>query len=138
MGRSRRNLLRTASAISSKGIPNAMMGAAMPNMVADFWLHTTPKQPSRKPIVRLPQSPRKIDAGLLLYTSIPSREPASGAITTARVWLPSRIAATSMVTAARNPAPAVSPSTPSIRLNALVQMINQATVTRKLTALPAG
>ena len=35
------------------------------------------RQPARYPSVRLPQSPRKIEAGLLLKTKKPSRQPIS-------------------------------------------------------------
>jgi hypothetical protein len=41
-------------------------GAVIPSTVADFWDQTTPKHPSRKPTVILPQSPMKMDAGLKL------------------------------------------------------------------------
>jgi hypothetical protein len=41
-------------------------GAVIPRIVAAFWLQTTPKQPSRKPIKRLPESPREMVAGLKL------------------------------------------------------------------------
>ena len=48
------------------GMARAIKGAVIPSTVADLWLQTAPKQPNRKPMSRLPQSPRKIDAGLKL------------------------------------------------------------------------
>jgi hypothetical protein len=55
-----------ASAVSSSGMASAIRGAVIPSSVADFWDQTTPKHPSRKPTVILPQSPMKMDAGLKL------------------------------------------------------------------------
>src|ERR1039458_7022695 len=47
-------------------VASAMSGAVMPRRVADFWDQMMPKHPRRKPILRLPESPRKIEAGLRL------------------------------------------------------------------------
>ena len=66
------------------GTDSAMTGAVIPSNVADLLLQTTPKQPSRKPINRLPASPRKIDAGLKLSRKNPNSAPASGAVASAR------------------------------------------------------
>ena len=68
--------------------------------------------------VRLPESPRKIDAGLKLYRRNPSSAPASGTVANASAMLPFNSAPSRIVTVANSPAPAASPSTPSIRLNA--------------------
>ena len=66
-------------------------GAVIPKIVADFWLQTTPKHPNRKPIVRLPESPRKIEAGLKLYRRNPSRAPTKG-VTGPLTYFPSSAA----------------------------------------------
>ena len=48
-----------------------MSGAVMPRIVADFWLQITPKEPSKKPVSKLPESPRKIVAGLKALPFLP-------------------------------------------------------------------
>src|SRR5207249_6304238 len=55
------------------------------------------RHPSRNPIVRLPQSPRKIEAGLKLYRRNASRAPTRGAVASARVAFCCRRAAASVV-----------------------------------------
>src|SRR5437867_12946456 len=118
--------------VSSNGTDNAINGAVMPSSVADFWLHTAAKHPSRKPIVRLPQSPRKIDAGLKLYRRNASSAPTSGAVASASAALLCSSAAASVVNEANKPMPVARPSIPSMRLNALEQATSQTTVIGKL------
>ena len=52
--------------VSAIGNPSANTGAVMPKIVADFCVQMMPKLPKRKPINKLPLSPRKIEAGLKL------------------------------------------------------------------------
>ncbi len=57
-----------------------MAGAAIPNMLPAWSPQIRLKQPSTKPTVRLPQSPRKIVAGLKLYRRKANSAPAKGAV----------------------------------------------------------
>jgi len=61
-----RNLRATERQTSRRGRATAMAGAANATTVAEVWLQMIPYAPSRKPISKLPESPRKIDAGLKL------------------------------------------------------------------------
>src|ERR1035441_1335623 len=70
---------------------------------------------------RLPQSPKKTVAGLKLYRRKPRRAAARGAVARASGTLCWSSAAIRVVRVAKNPTPAARPSTPSMRLKALVQ-----------------
>ena len=66
MGALRKNRRTTAKPTSVSGSASAISGAANPTSVTVCWLHTSPKQPNMKPTVKLPQSPKKTEAGLKL------------------------------------------------------------------------
>ena len=77
------------------------------------------RQPARYPSVRLPQSPRKIDAGLLLKTKKPSKHPINNVDVHVTIKFPPRKLT---IETANNPVivtPVAKPSRPSIKLTAL-------------------
>ena len=73
------------------------------------------KQPARYPRVRLPQSPRKIEAGRLLYTKKPSRHPISKVDIQVTEEMPAKYPTTDTAKSPKSYARCKS-SNPSIRL----------------------
>src|ERR1039457_4964100 len=71
-------------------------------------------------------------AGLKLKHKKASRHPARGSVAIQRAAPPSARAPTKIVNVETKPIPAARPSSPSTRLNALVQATNQIMVIRKL------
>ena len=96
------------------------MGIATATAVGAFCDPAIAMALSRNPISKLPQSPRKIDAGLKLYRKNPAIAPAN-AVVNSRMPVLWKMIATMHVTTVENSAdPAASPSSPSIKLNAFV------------------
>src|SRR6266496_2283961 len=83
-------------------------------------------------MIKLPESPRKIEAGWKLKHRNPSKHPARGMVANARWILCCISAANNMVTVAKNPNPAANPSMPSMKLNAFIQPTSHSTVRGKL------
>jgi len=81
-----------------------------------------------KPRNRLPESPRKIEAGWKLKQRKPTVAPARMMVTVAAPTSPFKLATTNMVVRAKSAAPAARPSRPSMRLKAFVMPTNHATV----------
>src|SRR5258708_25943790 len=92
----------------------------------------------RNPISKLPQSPRKIEAGLKLYRRNPLIAPASASVSIRTTSLWPTIATTQLTRVDSNAEPAASPSSPSIRLNALVIQRTQRIVSGSPTSHPRG
>src|SRR5437773_8428225 len=72
------------------------------------------------PMKRLPQSPRKIVAGLKLKRRKPRMAPANAKVISETSGEPPRSATTNTTKVENSAEPAASPSRPSIRLNAFV------------------
>jgi hypothetical protein len=83
------------------------------------------KQPRLRPIVRLPESPRKMEAGFILKRKNPSRVPHSKSAPEVNPASFSNNPAKAVAAAIRAPTPDASPSKPSIRLNAFMQATSQ-------------
>ena len=118
----------TERAVSSIGNPNETTGMATATIVGAFCAPSRARALSRNPMNRLPQSPRKIVAGLKLKRRNPRMAPASAIVIRATKddWL---TRATTNTTNVENRAdPAARPSKPSIRLNAFVMAKTQRTV----------
>ena len=88
-------------------------------MVVARWLDSARTNALRmNPTKRLPESPRKIEAGLKLKTRKPNKLPARIVVAVATPGLLPR-ASVKMVTMENKAAPAANPSRPSIKLIAL-------------------
>ena len=74
------------------------------------------RQPAKYPRVRLPQSPRNIEAGRLLYTKNPSRHPISKVDIHVTDEIPAKYPTTEIAKRPNKVIPEASPSNPSIRL----------------------
>ena len=85
---------------------------------------------------RLPESPKKIVAGLKLYRRNPSNAPVKGTVASAMGIPCCDNAAISIVLVANRPTPAAKPSSPSMRLNAFIHAISQTIVSGKLNQDP--
>src|ERR1700682_5952312 len=83
-----------------------------------------PKQPNMKPIVRLPQSPRNIEAGLKLYRRKASKQPTNGIVAAANPRFPLKMASARVAIVAKIPTPDASPPSPSIKFTALVHAMS--------------
>jgi hypothetical protein len=80
------------------------------------------------PMNKLPQSPRKMVAGLKLNRKKPRMDPARASVNNDTNGEPLKMATTKTTTVENNAEPAARPSKPSIRLNAFVIPITQRTV----------
>ena len=123
----------TERAVSRMGSPNETTGMATATMVGDFCMPCSASALSMKPTNRLPQSPRKMVAGLKLKRRKPRIAPASTSVITDtnEEWLNSATTKTTRVE--NNAEPAASPSSPSIRLKALVMPRTHRIVSGSLT-----
>ena len=98
---------------------------ATATMVGAFCAPCNANALSMKPIKRLPQSPRKMVAGLKLKRRKPRIAPANAIVSreTKDEWLSK--ATTKTTNVENNAEPAASPSRPSIRLKAVVMASTQ-------------
>ena len=119
-GRPLMNRRRIERAVSKIGRPHETTGMATAMIVGAFCAPCSARALSMNPMNRLPQSPRKIVAGLKLNRRKPRIAPASATAIaeTSPDWLKSAAANTTMVE--NKPDPAANPSRPSIKLKALV------------------
>ncbi len=113
-------LLATASATSRIGSPNATTGIATATIVVAFCEPASASALSMNPTNRLPESPRKIDAGFELYRRNPRIAPASTIVIIDTIAFPLSNEITNITIVEKNAEPAASPSNPSIKLNAFV------------------
>src|SRR5689334_18348123 len=106
--------------VSSIGKPNETTGIATATTVEAFDVPASASALSIKPIKRLPESPRKIVAGLKLNLKNPNMAPASASDSNETNTLPEASDTTKTVSVEKSAEPAASPSMPSIKLKAFV------------------
>src|SRR5205807_5438905 len=116
------------SPLSRSGTATAIPAAETESRELDSLVQIIAQHPTMKPIPRLPESPRKTEAGVKLYRRNPSRAPASGSVVRANPRLWSITAPVNNAAVEHSASPPASPSTPSIRLNALLHATSQRTV----------
>ena len=124
---------RMDSSVSRIGNPNETTGMATATNVGAFCAPARASALSMNPMNRLPESPRKIVAGLKLKRRNPRMAPASVTLIRepSHEWLTSE---TTKNTIVENKAdPAAKPSRPSMRLKALVTATTHNTVRGKPT-----
>ncbi len=131
-----RNRRITATATSKIGSPRETMGIATATTVGAFCDPASAIALSRNPISKLPQSPRKIDAGLKLYRRNPATAPARASVRKSTPSLWNAIETTQVTSVEKSADPAASPSRPSIKLNALVIHRTQTIVSGSPTSHP--
>src|SRR6185369_5839333 len=115
-----RNRRTTDSTVSRTGKPNEMTGIATATIVGVLPAPASASALNMKPIKRLPQSPRKIVAGLKLNRRKPRIAPASTRVRDDTRKLPPTRETTNTVRVENKADPAASPSTPSSKLKAFV------------------
>ena len=96
--------------------------------VGAFWAPSKAKALSMNPINRLPESPRKIVAGLKLNRRNPRMAPAKAIVSSDTGDEPLESATTKTTKVENSAEPAAKPSRPSIRLNAFVIPMTHRTV----------
>src|ERR1700675_2438226 len=113
----RRNTDREVSRI---GRPKETTGMATATAVGAFWELANAKALSINPMNKLPQSPRKMVAGLKLKRRNPRIAPANTIVSSDRDDDPLKIATKKTIKVEKSAEPAARPSSPSIKLNAFV------------------
>ena len=119
------------SSVSRIGNPNETTGMATATKVGAFCSPARASALSMKPMNRLPESPRKIVAGLKLKRRNPRMAPASVTLIRepSQEWL--TMAQTKKTIVENKADPAAKPSSPSMRLKALVTATTHSTVKGK-------
>src|SRR5882724_3508041 len=108
-----KNRRSIATATSKIGNPRETMGIATAITVGAFCDPARATALSRNPISKLPQSPRKIDAGLKLYRRNPAIAPARASVRKSTPSLWNAIETTQVTSVEKSADPAASPSRPS-------------------------
>src|SRR5271165_4798289 len=106
--------------VSRMGRPKETTGMATAIIVGAFCAPWRARALKMNPIKRLPQSPRKMVAGLKLKRRKPRIEPASAKAMSETKEEPVTNATANTTTVEKRAEPAASPSSPSMRLKALV------------------
>ena len=118
--------------VSKSGNPKRISGTETSGLAAcplSRKSEMIPTQASTTPIVRLPESPRKIRAGEWLCGRNPRQAPASDTVSSATTTLPVSALMTAKAIAMQTVTPETRPSMPSSRLMALVTPTIQISVT---------
>jgi hypothetical protein len=131
MGRYLDQRRRAALARSKKGSNRVMAGTNKAVTVSVLALEITLSAAMEKPRNMLPESPRKIEAGLKLKTRNPKTAPERHKLTNIPISFLKIMLTASRVRLTNNEIPAARPSRPSKRLIAFIQSMNQKTVTGK-------
>src|ERR1700721_1076974 len=108
------------SKVSRIGNPKETTGMATATKVGAFCAPARASALKTNPMKRLPQSPRKMVAGLKLKRRNPRIAPAKTIVSNDRDDDPLKIATTKTIKVEKSAEPAASPSSPSIKLNAFV------------------
>src|SRR5208283_5899998 len=131
IGRPLMSRRRIDNKVSKIGKPNETTGMATATKVGAFCSPARASALSMNPMKRLPESPRKIVAGLKLKRRKPRMAPASVTLINepSQEWLTS--AQTKKTIVENSAEPAAKPSRPSMRLKALVTATTHKTVKGK-------
>ena len=123
----------TDSTVSRIGRPKETIGMATATIVGAFCAPERARALSKKPMNRLPESPRKMVAGLKLKRRKPRIAPAKTSVISSTRLGPLSSATTKTTIVENRAEPAAKPSKPSIKLKALVMARTQTTVNNRPT-----